>query len=106
MNRWRIPDTLERRVRDRDRACIYCHVPFDRPDPPRGQRTSWEHIVNDARIVTEANIALCCISCNASKGAKPLADWLQSAYCKRKGIEAHRLAPVARAALNATLPAD
>ncbi len=26
------------------------------------------------------------MSCNASKGAKLIEDWLESDYCKRKGI--------------------
>jgi hypothetical protein len=62
-------------------------------------RPSWEHIVNDAKIVTAENIARCCISCNASKGSRVLADWLQSNYCKRKSITELGIAQIARAAL-------
>ena len=69
MNRWNIPAELEAEVRQRDVECIYCRVSFRQAVERRGQRPSWEHIVNDASIVTAANIALCCISCNASKGA-------------------------------------
>ncbi|KPF69401.1 hypothetical protein IP84_06005 [beta proteobacterium AAP99] len=102
MNRWAIPDSLERVVRQRDLACVYCRLSFGLRDAPRGQRPSWEHIVNDARMVTEQNIALCCISCNASKGAKPLDQWLPSSYCRRRLINESTVAPVVRAAIIAT----
>jgi hypothetical protein len=63
---------------------------------------TWEHIVNDARIVTRENIARCCNACNASKGAKVLADWLKSDYCRRKNITAETAADIVRRALEAT----
>jgi hypothetical protein len=103
MNRWHIPEWLEVEVIDRDRRCIYiyCGVEFV-PDPAsRRHRPTWEHIVNDARIVTRENIARCCVSCNASKGGKNLAVWLQSRYCRARGITAQTIATVARAALTA-----
>jgi|SRR5690606_12931948 len=99
MNRWNIPDWLEKSVTERDKFCIYCGVDFDVPNSSRGMRPSWEHIINDATIVTIENIARCCISCNASKGSKVLADWLQSNYCKRKSITEQSIAAVARSAL-------
>jgi len=39
------------------------------------------------------------MSCNASKGTKLLEDWLESAYCKRKGITAHTIASVVKQAI-------
>ncbi len=99
MNRWNIPPELEARVCARDQSCIYCRRPFVGLEGPRGQRRSWEHIVNDASIVTEWNIALCCISCNASKGAKDLPAWLASKYCLLRGINTESIAPVAKLAL-------
>ncbi len=39
------------------------------------------------------------MSCNASKGAKELQVWLESAYCKRKGIRVGSVAEVVRNAL-------
>ena len=89
MNRWGIPDWLEHEVRQRDRECVYCRVKLLESPPGFGSRKSvatWEHIVNDARIVTRQNIARCCASCNSSKGAKALFDWLESSSSKRRGI--------------------
>ena len=83
VNRWNIPDWLEREVTERDRRCVYCGVEFVSGNDARNTKASWEHIVNDARIVNRENIAKCCVSCNASKGAKDLAIWLESNYCKK-----------------------
>ena len=61
MNRWGIPDWLEREVRERDR--IYCRVPMlELPERDGSRRTvaTWEHIINDAQIITRDNIARCC----------------------------------------------
>jgi len=102
MNRWGIPDWLEREVRERDRECIYCRVPmFEMPaaDGSRKSIATWEHIINDARIVTRENIARCCGSCNSSKGTKELSVWIESIYCKRRGIGRDTVADVVKQAL-------
>lgn len=96
-NRWGIPGWLEDEVRKRDLVCIYCQHSFSSQSPGAG--ASWEHIINDARIVTRDNIALCCRGCNASKGQKTLAGWLESAYCRKNGITEDTLSPVAKRAL-------
>ena len=94
VNRWNIPEWLEQEVLARDASCIYCGIAFSLPALTRGTKPSWEHIVNDARIVTRENIARCCISCNASKGAKELRAWMGSNYCRRKGINEETVAKV------------
>ena len=99
MNRWNIPNWLEREAMERDRHCVYWGIQFASSDQTRKSKPSWEHIVNDARIVSRENIAICCISCNASKGAKELTDWLQSKYCMRRGITKESVAEVVRRAL-------
>jgi hypothetical protein len=99
MNRWNIPAWLETEVIERDEACVYCRINFSAEPVARGRRPSWEHITNDARIVTRENIARCCISCNASKGAKALAEWLKSKYCVARGINEVTVAKVVREAL-------
>jgi 5-methylcytosine-specific restriction endonuclease McrA len=99
-NRWNIPDCLAKEVTERDKSCIYCGVAFDVADAKLGSRRSWEHIVNDARIITPANIAVCCRSCNSSKGAKLLSIWLDSPYCKKRGISRDTVATVVKNAFN------
>jgi hypothetical protein len=86
-------------VLSRDVACVYCGVVFSSPALTPGARPSWEHIINDMRIVTRENIVRCCMSCNSSKGTKDLSTWLRSEYCRRKGITRYTVAEVVRDAL-------
>lgn len=53
----------------------------------------------DASIITRENIALCCCSCNASKGQKQLSVWLQTKYCKERGITPETVAPIVKRAI-------
>lgn len=99
MNNWNIPDWLEREVKDRDTNCVYCRIEFGSSKEARKSIATWEHIVNDARIINRDNIARCCFSCNSSKGTKNLSDWLESNYCKKRGITKDTVAEVARWAL-------
>ena len=101
MNRWNIPDWLEREVIERDRSCVYCGVAFTGCEANRRHHPSWEHITNDARIITRENIARCCIGCNASKGKKTLVAWLMSPYCAARGITGESVALVVRSYLAA-----
>jgi 5-methylcytosine-specific restriction endonuclease McrA len=104
MNRWSLPDWLEEEVKARDQTCVYCGVRMIEQMPIRGSRkavATWEHIINDASIVTRENIARCCVACNASKGSKKLSDWIQSPYCKERGISKDTVAVVVKEALRA-----
>lgn len=95
-NKWGIPREVEELVRQRDLFCIYCGSPFNGVIHTHKTRPTWEHIINDIRINGAENIALCCGSCNASKGAKLLEEWLSGNYCSKKGITADSLAPVVK----------
>ncbi len=67
--------------------------------PLKGSRktvATWEHIINDASIISRENIARCCVACNSSKGAKKLSDWIQSSYCKKRGINGDTVAEVVK----------
>lgn len=68
-------------------------------DGSRKSVATWEHIVNDARIITRENIARCCASCNSSKGVKKLSLWIESNYCKQHGINRETVADVVKEAL-------
>ena len=106
MNRWNIPQWIELEVRERDRKCAYCGVTMLDRAPSRGSRNAvatWEHIINDASIVTPENIARCCMACNSSKGAKELAVWICSDYCRKRGISETTVATVVRNALQADI---
>jgi len=102
MNRWGIPEWLEKEVKERDKFCVYCGIKMVEKMPLRGPRknvATWEHIINDATIISRENIALCCVSCNSSKGTKDLSDWLKSNYCKKRGISRDTVSEVIKNAL-------
>lgn len=99
-NKWNIPDWLEKEIRERDKACVYCGIKFTPAQMARKSAASWEHIINDATIITRENIALCCCGCNASKGQKKLLVWLQSKYCLARGISVATVAPIVKQALD------
>lgn len=97
-NRWGIPKDVEQIVKKRDTKCVYCRVDFLTGNNSRKNNPSWEHIINDININSSDNIALCCISCNASKGSKLLEDWLKSDYCKKKDITIDSVADIVKKA--------
>jgi len=98
-NKWGIPSDVEEAVLARDSRCVYCGCGFGET---RAAQRSWEHIINDITIATVENIALCCVGCNASKGAKKLKQWLSSANAQRRGISLDTLAAVVVAAFERT----
>jgi 5-methylcytosine-specific restriction endonuclease McrA len=98
-NNWNIPAWLEKEVRNRDQVCVYCGQPFLPHKVSARASASWEHIINDASIISLDNIALCCRGCNASKGQKSVSEWLLSKYCKERGITQLTVAPVIRKAI-------
>lgn len=97
-NKWGIPKEVEDQVIKRDTSCVYCGIAFKEVDLSRRTKPSWEHIVNDIRIKGTDNIALCCISCNSSKGSKHLEDWLKSNYCEHNRISLSSVPEVVRKA--------
>lgn len=98
-NNWNIPDCLEKEVRERDKKCVYCGCEFTSTKFSKKSAASWEHIINDAKIITRENIALCCCGCNASKGQKQISVWLQTKYCKERGISPESVAPIIKQAI-------
>lgn len=99
-NHWGIPKDVEETVKQRDRSCVYCGVSFTDSILTHKTRPTWEHIINNIKINGSDNIALCCRSCNASKGARLLSDWLNSNYCIKNGITKDNVADVVKEQLN------
>lgn len=90
---------LEEEVKERDRVCVYCGAEFTPAQVSKKTAASWEHIINEAKIITRENIALCCCGCNASKGAKLLSEWLKTKYCKDRNINEDSVAPIIKSAI-------
>jgi hypothetical protein len=83
-------------------AFVYCATVFTPLSVARRNRPSWEHILNDAKIVTRENTVLCCVGCNASKGTKSLVAWLESKYCRDRGITRESVASIVKAGMQKT----
>lgn len=98
-NNWNIPAWLEQEVRARDGYCVYCGNHFLSHKESTKASASWEHIINNASIITRENICLCCRGCNASKGQKTLSVWLKSKYCIDRGITPESVAPIIKQAI-------
>jgi hypothetical protein len=98
-NSWNIPQWLEDEVRARDKKCVYCGVEFTSTKISKKSASSWEHIINDAKIINRENIALCCCGCNASKGQKKLLIWLESKYCQDRNINKETVSEIIKKAL-------
>ena len=98
-NNWNIPSDLEKEVRERDKACVYCGNEFLSYKESAKASASWEHIVNDIAIINRENICLCCRGCNASKGQKKVSVWLQTIYCKERSITPESVASIIKQAI-------
>lgn len=87
-----IPDSVMEDVIKRDKVCVYCGQPFG---DTRCNMATWEHIDNadnTTENVDKLNIALCCGSCNSSRGKKDLIEWIKTApRCKREKINIEKV---------------
>lgn len=92
-NNWNIPRWLEDEVRERDKNYVYCRVKFTPTKTSKKRAASWEHIINNSKIITRENIVLCCCGCNSSKGQKNLLEWLNTEYCKKNNINRNTVSP-------------
>jgi hypothetical protein len=95
-NRWGISKDVEDLVKKRDVTCVYRRMSFANSILTHKTRPTWEQIINDIKINGPENVALCCESCTASKGAKNLIDWRQINYCIKKAITMHSVASIVR----------
>ena len=99
MNRYGIPEGALSSIRLRDRQCVYCHKPMVDPSAGgwRGDWATIEHLNCDPPFDDPSTVAICCGSCNSSRGAKAIRDWLAGAYCRERGITLQTVSPVVRA---------
>jgi hypothetical protein len=97
-NKFGIPDEELKKIRARDKRCVYCHKKMIEPcSDIRRDWASIEHFNcngpfywNDELQIED--IAYCCISCNSSRGVKKLSDWFKTKYCIKKNINENTVA--------------
>ena len=89
----------------RDTDCVYCHKKWNSKN--RGDSATIEHLnhkpdldsvgkaIREGKPVS-AIIAICCGSCNSSRGSKSLRDWFETPYCKERNIRYSTVASVVK----------
>jgi len=87
-NKYGIPEDELKVIRARDKTCVYCHKTMIDPgaDGWRGDWATIEHLNYLPPWNNPATVAICCWSCNASRGNKKLLDWFRAPYCMDKNI--------------------
>jgi hypothetical protein len=93
-NRYGLPEAEVERVKRRDTACVYCHKKMVTPCA-EAKREDWatiEHLNHLPPWNNPETIAICCQSCNASRGNKTILQWFQSEYCIQRDISAETVA--------------
>lgn len=99
VNVFGIPEKELEKIRARDKRCVYCHkkmiYPYDSNN--YSDSATIEHLSpfkpfywNEGMKIE--NIAICCGSCNSSRGSKRLLDWFKTDYCKIKNINENTVA--------------
>jgi hypothetical protein len=97
-NRYGLPEKELDRIRRRDLACVYCHktmIPAG-SDGPRADWATIEHLNHLPPWDDPETVAICCWSCNSSRGNKPLRAWFTSSYCRARGIDETTVAEAVR----------
>jgi hypothetical protein len=69
-NNWNIPDWLEKEVRERDQVCVNCGIEFTSAKDSKKTAASWEHIINDAKIITREKHCTLLLWVQRQQGAK------------------------------------
>ena len=88
MNKYRLDENELSKVRERDRTCVYCHKNMVNPKEgdPRENWATIEHLNHLPPWDNHKTIAICCYSCNASRGRQKITNWFNSEYCRGKSI--------------------
>jgi hypothetical protein len=94
-NTYDISSELETFIRRKYKNCIYCGIKLKNSKKNYRNKATIEHIDNIVRHRTKDNLAMCCNSCNASKGKLPLRVWLETDYCKKKKVKS-KMAPIVK----------
>lgn len=88
INKYGIPKKDLKEIRIRDKTCVYCHKRMIYPSASgwRGDWATIEHLNYLPPWNNSVTVAICCFSCNASRGDKKLMDWFKTRYCIQKNI--------------------
>ena len=97
-------DDVLKKIKERDRDCVYCHKNFIKGGSDSdtvehlNHRKDWnsvESYLNEEKDVSEI-VAICCLACNSSRSDKSLLEWFKAPYCKSKNINYDTVSDVVR----------
>ncbi|MFA5947046.1 MAG: HNH endonuclease [Patescibacteria group bacterium] len=94
-NTYGISASDEAEIRARDSACVYCRKVMGGGIGTKDHykdRATIEHFHNDGPFNEKFYAAICCGSCNSSRGAKDLSVWFKTAYCIERNISEETVA--------------
>jgi len=93
-NKYGLPEDKLNKIRERDKDCVYCHKKMINPSDGGfcGDWATIEHLNCLPPWNNPNTIAICCGSCNSSRGDKKLSDWFKSAYCIERNIKKETVA--------------
>lgn len=93
-NKYGISIEDEKRIRTRDKTCVYCHKEMMSSNGGGwcGDWATIEHLNYLPPWNNPATVAMCCWSCNSSRSNKKLTDWFKSSYCMDKNINTETVA--------------
>ena len=87
-NEYGIPEEELKKIRERDTVCVYCHkiMLSTGSDGWRGDWATIEHLNILPPWSNPSTVAICCWSCNSSRGNKQLSVWFKTRYCTERNI--------------------
>lgn len=94
-NKYGISEKDEKEIRARDKTCVYCHKAMKEYSGISGvssDKATIEHLNNEGPFNEKSTMAICCGSCNSSRGNKELLDWFKTPYCIERNINKETVA--------------
>lgn len=87
-NNYGLPADRLREIFERDTVCVYCKKAM-KTHSKSNKRVDWftiEHLNYLPPWNNPETVAICCWSCNSSRGNKKIRVWFQSPYCITRNI--------------------
>lgn len=93
-NKYNLPEKEIERIRKRDKKCVYCGkiMVNSRYSENRKDWATIEHLNHLPPWDNPSTVAICCGSCNSSRGDKKLLNWFKGEYCIKSNINKRTVA--------------
>ena len=87
-NKYGLNENELEKIRARDKVCVYCRKNIIKPSSgnKRNDGATIEHLNFLPPWNNPNTVAICCWSCNSSRGKKKILDWFKTSYCIKRNI--------------------